>query len=202
MVSARRGVMIRSILQVWPMVRAPGGQACAPFSPRAAWRVNLEAGTVHSSRGLGKMSPSPWPPGPGHGSWETGPSTTSCCSRWEQGQRLGQAGRELGERTRQGPEGRWHVRAQQLALCISLPKGTWAWVSQKAPTLCVLRVPSFLFPSPFLSTRAGHILACLAAPSTVSAPGPFLPLQSLRPQALCPWHFSLGYHLGLLSSAP
>lgn len=61
MVSARRGVMIRSILQVWPMVRAPGGQACAPFSPRAAWRVNLEAGTVHSSRGLGKMSPSPGP---------------------------------------------------------------------------------------------------------------------------------------------
>ena len=32
--------------------------------------MNWEAGTVHSSRGLGKMSPRPQPPDPGHGSWE------------------------------------------------------------------------------------------------------------------------------------
>lgn len=82
------------------------------------------------------------------------------------------------------------------------PPGHLGWVSQKAPTLCVLRVPSFLFPSLFLITHAGRTLACLAAPSTVSALEPFPPLQALRPRALCSWHFSLGYHLGLLSSAP
>ena len=55
------------------------------------------------------------------------------------------------------------------------------WGSQKAPTLCVLRVPSFPFPSLFLTTHAGHTLAYLAAPSTVSTPGPSLPLQTPGP---------------------
>lgn len=68
MVSARRGVMIRSILEVWPLFREAGSPGLGSFSLSAEWRANWEAGTGHSSRGVGTGSPAR-APGQGSDSW-------------------------------------------------------------------------------------------------------------------------------------